>query len=302
MYDRQDGMIAGATPAAAIEGVATEEFLDRELQWLEFNDRVLAQAIDERTPLLERVRFLAIFSSNLDEFFMKRVGGLRRQVDAGISATHYSGASPQVLLEQIREKVIPLTKRKAKCYRKAIVPALKELGIELLEYGDLGKSERTEVRKWYRRNVFPVLTPLAVDPGHRFPFISNLSLSLGAMLRRPNEDEPVFARVKVPEVIPQWYRIGGGLRCVQLQDIIEHNLDDLFPGMEILEVLPFRLTRNADLEGDTEDAEDLLAQIRSCVSRSPRTRARGSWRSSARRWRSTSGRSTRPPACSTTGR
>jgi polyphosphate kinase len=236
-------------------------FLNRELQWLEFNDRVLHQAIDERTPLLERVRFLSIFSSNLDEFFMKRVGGLRRQLAAGVETVAHENVSPGELLDAIRERVLPMTAKKARCYRNDLLPALKQAGIELLSMDDLNHDERLEVQEWYRGHVFPVLTPLAVDPGHRFPFISNLSISLGVMMRRPGDSEPLFARVKIPEVVDQWHRLGNSYRFVSLLDVVEDNLHDLFPGMEILRVMPFRVTRNADVEGDEEDAEDLLAQI-----------------------------------------
>ena len=236
-------------------------FLNREVQWLEFNDRVLWQAEDERHPLLERVRFLPIFSSNLDEFFMKRVGGLLRQVAAGVPVVAYEGVSPTRILRAIRQRVLPMIERQGTIYRKQIRPALDAAGIHLMRYEKLTPEQREEVVAWYEDNVFPVLTPLAVDLGHRFPFISNLSVSLGVMLRRPGEGEPLFARVKVPEVFPQWYRFEGTNRFVLLREIIEHNLDDLFPGMEILSVLPFRVTRNADVEDDQEGAEDLLEQI-----------------------------------------
>jgi polyphosphate kinase len=257
----------GETTAAPLAEPTREEeadeslLLNRELQWLEFNDRVLHQALDERMPLLERVQFLSIFSSNLDEFFMKRVGGLRRQIAMGIDVVGYEKVSPESVLLAIRERVIPMIEKKASCYRDDIVPALREIGVELLDDADLSEAERREVRRWYRHDVFPILTPLAVDPGHRFPFISNLSVSLGLMLRRPNEPEALFARVKIPEIVPQWYRLEGTMRFVPLDQIIRHNLQDLFPGMEIVEVMPFRVTRNADVEGDHEDAEDLLAQI-----------------------------------------
>ncbi len=236
-------------------------FLNRELQWLEFNERVLHQAMDQRTPLLERVRFLAIFSSNLDEFFMKRVGGLRRQIEAGVSVVYYEDISPQALLAAIRERVIPMMSAQTRCFREEITPALRDAGVELVGYDELDQEERREVDAWYRRDVFPILTPLAVDPGHRFPFISNLSVSLGILLRRPGSDEHLFARVKVPEVVSQWHRIGKSWRFVTIVDVIKHNLDDLFPGMEITQVLPFRVTRNADIERDFEDADDLLNQI-----------------------------------------
>jgi polyphosphate kinase len=252
---------ARTASAADLERPDPHRFLNRDLQWLEFNRRVLQEAIDPRTPLLERVRFLAIFSSNLDEFFMKRVGGLRRQIDAGVGSPPWEPLSPEAQLRAIRERALGLGRLQAECLRNSVLPALREAGIDLLRWEELTDAERAEAEAWYRRNVFPILTPLAVDPGHRFPFISNLSVSLGVMLRRPGESEQLFARVKVPELGARLYRFGPSGRFVPLQEIIEHNLDDLFPGMEILNVLPFRVTRNADVERDNEDAEDLLEQI-----------------------------------------
>jgi polyphosphate kinase len=236
-------------------------FLNRDLQWLEFNRRVLAQALDPRNPLLERVRFLAIFGSNLDEFFMKRVGGLRRQIDAGVGSPPWEPLSPQEQMVLIRERVLDQTALATRTFRDLLQPALRDESIELLDWSDLSEGERAESEQWYRRNIFPILTPLAVDPGHRFPFISNMSISLGVLLRRPGESEALFARVKVPEIGGKLYRFGASRRFISLQDIIANNLDDLFPGMEILEVLPFRVTRNAETERDNEDAEDLLEQI-----------------------------------------
>jgi polyphosphate kinase len=236
-------------------------FLNRDLQWLEFNRRVLAQAIDVRNPLLERVRFLSIFGSNLDEFFMKRVGGLRRQIDAGVGSPPWEPLSPSEQLILIRRRVLEQTALATQAFRETLVPLLAEHKVELLGWNELTESERIEAERWYRRNIFPILTPLAVDPGHRFPFISNMSISLGVLLRRPGESEALFARVKVPEIGGKLYRFGSSRRFVSLQDIIAHNLDDLFPGMEIAEVLPFRVTRNAETERDNEDAEDLLEQI-----------------------------------------
>jgi polyphosphate kinase len=236
-------------------------FLNRDLQWLEFNRRVLAQALDPRNPLLERVRFLAIFGSNLDEFFMKRVGGLRRQIDAGVGSPPWEPLSPQEQMVLIRERVTEQTTLATRAFRETLQPLLRRESVELLPWSGLSDAERTEAEQWYRRNIFPILTPLAVDPGHRFPFISNMSISLGVLLRRPGESEALFARVKVPEIGGKLYRFGSSRRFVSLQDIIAHNLDDLFPGMEILEVLPFRVTRNAETERDNEDAEDLLEQI-----------------------------------------
>ncbi len=236
-------------------------FLNRDLQWLEFNRRVLAQALDVRNPLLERVRFLAIFGSNLDEFFMKRVGGLRRQIDAGVGSPQWEPLSPQEQLVLIRERVLEQTTMATRVFRDTLLPALRRESIALLRWHELNEAECAEAEQWYRRNIFPILTPLAVDPGHRFPFISNMSISLGVLLRRPGESEALFARVKVPELGGKLFRFGTTHRFVSLQEIIAHNLDDLFPGMEIIEVLPFRVTRNAETERDNEDAEDLLEQI-----------------------------------------
>jgi polyphosphate kinase len=236
-------------------------FLNRDIQWLEFNRRVLAQAYDPRNPLLERVRFLAIFGSNLDEFFMKRVGGLRRQIDAGVGSPPWEPLTPAEQMILIREKVLEQTALATRVFRDELVPELRKEAIELLDWSALSSTERAEVEAWYRRNIFPILTPLAVDPGHRFPFISNMSVSLGVLLRRPGESEALFARVKVPETGGRLYRFGATKRFISLQQIIAHNLDDLFPGMEIVEVLPFRVTRNAETERDNEDAEDLLEQI-----------------------------------------
>jgi len=256
-----DGMSAsdGSGGELSIGPEDPQRFLNRELQWLAFNERVLHQAIDERLPLLERARFLAIFSNNLDEFFMKRVGGLQRQVAQGVSGAAES-MSPATQLRAIRERVVPMIQRQAACFRLQLVPQLRDIGVHLLTWAELSPDERRDVEQWYRRNVFPILTPLAVDPGHRFPFISNLSESLGVMLRRPGESEQMFARVKVPELPQRWIAVGER-RFVQLQEVIEHNLDDLFPGMEIVKVLPFRVTRNADVERDNEDTEDLMQEI-----------------------------------------
>ena len=252
------------TPPNEIVPVGPDDparFLNRDLQWLEFNNRVLAQALDSRNPLLERVRFLAIFGSNLDEFFMKRVGGLRRQIDAGVGSPPWEPLSPQEQLVLIRERVLQQTAIATRTFRELLLPQLKRESIDLLRWHELSDAERVDAERWYRRNIFPILTPLAVDPGHRFPFISNMSVSLGVLLRRPGESEALFARVKVPELGGKLFRFGSSRRFISLQDIIANNLDDLFPGMEILEVLPFRVTRNAETERDNEDAEDLLEQI-----------------------------------------
>ena len=238
-----------------------ERYLNRDLGWLEFNRRVLEMADDPNTPLLERVRFLSIFSDNLDEFFMKRVGGMKRRIDAGAGAIKGETDSPTVLLAKIRDRVDSLLSHKMASYQTRVLPALREAGIEVLTWSELDEAQRDEAERWYNQSVFPILTPLAVDPGHRFPFISNMSVSVGVQLERPGDPDRLFARVKVPEVPSRMYRFEGTSKYVPVREIISHNLADLFPGMRITKVMPFRVTRNADVENENEDAEDLLVQI-----------------------------------------
>ena len=256
------GPVPGHAPAvrvpATVEANDPARFLNRDIEWLEFNARVLDVAADQRTPLLERLRFLSIYSANLDEFFMKRVGVIKRQIEAGVSGPVPEALSPQQQLDGIRARVATLGHRQAIVLRDRLLPALAPHGIRMLRWEQLTDAQRAEAEAWFRRSVFPILTPLAVDPGHRFPFISNMSVSLGVMLRRPGESEQQFARVKVPDIPSRLYRFEGGADFIPVQDIVEHNLDDLFPGMEILKVLAFRVTRNAEVERDSEDTEDLL--------------------------------------------
>ncbi|MBV2168940.1 MAG: polyphosphate kinase 1 [Bdellovibrio sp.] len=239
-------------------------FSSREIGWLNFNRRVLTEAEDPRNPLLERVKFLSISSSNLDEFFMKRVGGLKRHVAYGISPKSSDGKTPLHQLQEIRQFVNPMLKDQAHCYYKSLKPALEKEGVFLLTWKELTEKEKDLVKKYYNKNVFPVLTPLSVDPGHPFPFISNLSISLGVTLKHPNNEDKLFARIKVPKVLPQWIRVdseSSTLKFVSLLEVIKENLADLFPAMQVLDVMPFRLTRNADSDHDQEDAEDLLEAI-----------------------------------------
>ena len=256
-----------------------QEFLNRDLSWLAFNQRVLQEALDERTPLLERVRFLAIFNANLDEFVQKRVGGIKRQLAAGVSTRTQEGLTPRDLLMEIRKRIEQMQQTQADCYTQIILPRLAQHGIHLLPWSQLTQGEQQWARAYFRANLFPVLTPLAVDPGHPFPFISNLSLSLGVLLKLPQhirslnhdadktESSLQFARVKVPSMFPRWVRLPNPsgvtdpYRFVSLEQIIRHNLSDLFEGMEIVEVEPFRITRNAEVDRDEEDAEDLLELI-----------------------------------------
>jgi polyphosphate kinase len=258
--DNGNGNAAGA---AAPAGTGLQEFLSRDLTWLEFNRRVLHEALDDRTPLLERLRFLGIFTSNLDEYFMKRVGGLKRQIAAGVVAASLDGMTPTHTLAAIRASVAPMLAQQAACYKDVLRPALAENGIHLLEWSDLTDEEREAATRYFRATVFPVLTPLAVDPGIPFPFISNLSTSLAVVLHHPDKHENLFARLKVPEVLPKWISVtqaksGGPQRFVSLITLIRENLQDLFPDMAVVDVMPFRVTRNADLERDEEEAEDLL--------------------------------------------
>lgn len=239
-------------------------FTSRETGWLNFNRRVLAEAEDVRNPLLERVRFLSISGSNLDEFFMKRVGGLKRHVAYGISPKSADGKTPLMQLQEIRQSVMPMLQDQANCFNKSLKPALEKENIFLVSWKELSEKEREQVKKYYNKNVFPVLTPLSVDPGHPFPFISNLSISLGVTLKYPNNDEKLFARLKVPKVLSQWIRVDPEstvFKFVSLQEVIKENLADLFPSMQVLGAMSFRLTRNADSDQDPEDAEDLLEAI-----------------------------------------
>lgn len=261
---------AGAPPQ---DGAPEARYFNRDTSWLEFNRRVLAQAMDDRTPLLERVKFLAIFASNLDEFFMKRIGLLKRRIESGRGARAPGELPPRQALAACRAMIIEMVQQQADCWRRDIRPALGEAGVHALSYKDLTKHERARVDDWFMANVFPTLTPLAVDPGHRFPFISNLSENLGVLLRAPGSRENKFARVKIPDVLPQFVRADDPskwlsdelpMRVIALDDLVRHNLDDLFPGLEIIAVQPFRLTRSAAPEldeDDDEEAEDLLEQV-----------------------------------------
>ncbi len=225
-------------------------FNHRDLSWLEFNARVLHEALDERTPLFERVRFLGIFQSNLDEYFMKRMGSL------------YSHARIR-----FRKQLLPLLHDSRICFEKELVPALKEAGIHLLSWKDLTAEERERANHLFRHQIFPVLTPFAVDSGHPFPFVSNLSISLGVFLNYPGrEDETQFARIKVPNLFPQWIRVDGKkdpkhARFLSVLDLIGANVNSLFPGMEIRDMMPFRVTRNTNIEADPEESDDLLEAI-----------------------------------------
>jgi polyphosphate kinase len=237
-----------------------QRFLDRELSWLHFNQRVLELAEDPDLPLLERVRFLAIFASNLDEFFMVRVAGLKRRIAAGVAVRAASGLLPREVLESIWSMSRTLMSRHSRLLHEDVLPALSAEGIELLRWDELTGPERERTHDVFRERVFPVLTPLAVDPAHPFPYISGLSLNLAVMVRNPASDKEHFARVKVPPIFPRFVPVGGQ-RFVPLEDIIAAHLDQLFPGMEVIQHHAFRVTRNEDLDVEEDDAENLLQAL-----------------------------------------
>ncbi|MFN8571158.1 MAG: polyphosphate kinase 1 [Gemmatimonadaceae bacterium] len=236
-------------------------FINRELSWLEFNAKVLHEALDTRTPLLERLKFLGIFSNNLDEFYMVRVAGLRRQVAANVHATPPDGMSPQAQLDAIDLVLREQCARHRKCLHEDVLPSLAEHGVRLVTMSEVNAEERPALERYFEQHVFPVLTPLAVDPGHPFPYISNLSLSLAVRLHDAERGE-LFARVKVPKSLARWVPLGRPNHFVALEDLIGAHLPALFPGMTILSWHPFRITRYSDLDVPLQDEpEDLLAVI-----------------------------------------
>ncbi len=273
---RSDEAVADATaPADATDALPESRFGDRELDWLAFNARVLELAEDESIPLLERVRFLAIFASNLDEFVMVRVAGLKRRIATGMARTAASGLSPHQVLDAISVKSHELMARHAEVFTSSVQPALGAEGITLVHWDDLGADEQERLRKFFRRQIYPVLTPLAVDPAHPFPYISGLSLNLAVVVVNPTTGKEHFARVKVPPLLPRFIAVDdrgrpsapssrtadpgrGPTSFVPLEDVIAVHLDALFPGMEVREHHTFRVTRNEDVEVEEDDAENIL--------------------------------------------
>ncbi|MFI6176523.1 RNA degradosome polyphosphate kinase [Nonomuraea sp. NPDC051191] len=237
-----------------------ERFLNREESWLQFNERVLELAEDPSLPLLERVRFLAIFASNLDEFFRVRVAGLKRRMATGLLLRTKSGLKPREELARIATIADSLAKRHAAAFHDRLCPQLATEGIEIVRWDDLGREERTELRKLFRERIRPVLTPLAVDPAHPFPYISGLSLNLAVLVRNPITDHTVFARVKVPSQLPRFVPASKD-RFVPLEDVIAAHLGQLFKGMEILQHHVFRVTRNEDLDVDEDVTENLMQAL-----------------------------------------
>lgn len=253
----------------------TRWYISRELSWLEFNRRVLHEALDERTPLLERLKFLAIFSSNLDEYFMVRVAATKQQIEAGVSKRTPDGHTPIKHLQAISQRLRPMITRMHHYFQTQLRPNLLAAGIFLLDYSDLDDPQRTYIDTYFNEQVFPVLTPLAVDSGHPFPYISNLSINLAVEIQDKTSTEPHFARVKVPKVLPRFVQIPTPLHtpsaeqpdqaihwiAVPMEQVISHNIAALFPGMSVQDCYTFRITRNADLSVEEDEADDLMLAI-----------------------------------------
>src|SRR6195952_2178955 len=240
-------------------------YLDRELSWLAFNRRVLELAEDPSIPVLERANFLAIFSSNLDEFFMVRVAGLKRRILTGLAVPTNVGRGPQEVLDDISLVVHELQERHARAYQTLVKPALDEAGIHIVTWESLGQAEQDRLTEVFSDEIFPVLMPLAVDPAHPFPYISGLSLNLSIRVRNPKTGNQEFARLKVPPNLPRFVQLPdderGLLRYIPLEDLIANHLGDLFPGMQIVEHHEFRVTRNEDVEIDEDENENLLQAL-----------------------------------------
>jgi polyphosphate kinase len=242
-----------------------DRYLDRELSWLAFNQRVLELAEDTTLPLLERANFLAIFTSNLDEFFMVRVAGLKRRISTGLAVPTNVGRAPENVLAAVSAKAHELQHRHAVAFGEHVKPALDEAGIHIEVWSDLDEADRERAHEIFSRQIFPVLMPLAVDPAHPFPYISGLSLNLAVRVRNPKTDKVEFARLKVPTVLPRFVQLPndgtGRLRFIPIEDLISNHLSELFPGMEILEHHEFRVTRNEDVEVDEDESENLIQAL-----------------------------------------
>ncbi|MEU6344376.1 RNA degradosome polyphosphate kinase [Streptomyces sp. NPDC046977] len=247
-------------PAPERPELPADRFLDREQSWLAFNERVLELAEDPATPLLERANFLAIFASNLDEFFMVRVAGLKRRITTGVAQRSASGLSPSRVLDNILTRSRELMARHAACFQNDVAPQLAAEDIHIIRWSDLTEQEQARLFTLFRNKIFPVLTPLAVDPAHPFPYISGLSLNLAVTVRNPVSGHDHFARVKVPPILSRFLE-AGPQRFVPLEDVIAAHLEELFPGMEVLDHHMFRVTRNEDLEVEEDDTENLLQAL-----------------------------------------
>ncbi len=275
MIDQSVG--SGESAAEPEQGMdESRHILNREISWLRFNLRVLEEAEDKRNPLLERVKFLAIFATNLDEFFMIRVSGLHRQVAGGVVGTTPDGMTPSEQILTINRELRIHYERYDMCWKQDVLPRLAEEGIRILHYGELGHREREAIQGYFQREIFPVLTPLAFDPTHPFPHISSLSFNLAVLVKDPEHGD-CFARVKVPDVFPRLVPIltedhvarqqmglggaGGVQQFVWLEEVIAHNLDNLFPGLDVVASYPFRVTRDADVAIEVDEASDLIEAV-----------------------------------------
>ena len=239
-------------------------FFNRDLSWLQFNRRVLNEAADERTPLIERLRFLIIFAANLDEFVMKRIGRMKKQFESGLLHKTVDGMGPQTQLITTRKHILEDIENQQKIF-KSLIPLLEKEGVSFHTYEDLDPVDKQFCDDYFHRKIFPVLTPLSVDTGHPFPFISNLSFSLAVILRNPQSEAMIFSRVKIPQGVSSWLRLPtdapGKFRFVRVTSIVRNNLSYLYPGMEIKQIIPFRVTRNADIDHRDDEAEDLMSQV-----------------------------------------
>lgn len=264
MSDMSDETMSITMPAPS--DLPNDRFLDREVSWLAFNQRVLELAEDPELYLLERVNFLSIFSSNLDEFFMVRVAGLKRRIATGLTTIAASGKSAEEVLDSIRENAHALQMRQATLFRDEIEPALHKHGISVVRWNDLNETEQTSLNEYFHNQIYPVLTPLGVDPAHPFPYISGLSLNVAVVFRKLDDGTEQFARVKVPPLLPRFVRIPGesgtgNYRFLPIEELIGQNLGELFPGTEMLQHHLFRVTRNEDLDVDEDDGENLLIAL-----------------------------------------
>ncbi len=250
-----------------------ENFFNRDLSWLEFNRRVLEEAINPSLPLLDKIKFISIFFSNLDEFYMIRIAGIKEQIRAKIIDTSIDGFTPREQLQKIEAALQPMLKEIYALWQNEIIPQLKENNIFICKLDELTKEERDSLDEYFLKEVYPILTPLAFDPGRPFPYISNLSLSFAILVKKPT-GEKLFARVKVPSLLPRLLRIetivkskskngnnAQRIKFIWIGDIIKANLGLLFPGLEVLEAYRFRITRDTDLEIQEDEADDLLQVI-----------------------------------------
>ncbi|MBV8200204.1 MAG: polyphosphate kinase 1 [Acidobacteria bacterium] len=261
--------LADVTPIHPSTADSAALFINRELSWLDFNLRVLHEARDESNPPIERLKFIAIFDNNLDEFFMKRVGGLKHQLASNVRELPPDSRTPRQQLAEINAVVRPMLAEQRRLLNDELLPALRQHGLEILRWDEIKPAERRHLAEEFDRKIFPVLTPLAVDPAHPFPFISNLSLSLAVSVRSPGGGGHLsgragtlrFARIKAPHILPRWVQVPKTLRFVPIEEVIANNLQRLFEGMEIVESHPFRVTRNSDVQRNEDAADDLLEAI-----------------------------------------